>query len=416
MTTGYPWSVLGIAPTDDAKAVRRAYALKLRETRPDEDPAGFQKLVEARDAALAGHAAFSAFDDASIVVAQSTERETAAAAFETTTLENEASISDAVLEKDSAPPVGEGAADVALAKLSQSLQAIDTKSSASDLRIQWKRAFAAFDDVPLECDGLAMHWLLHRLVSDMRAAIPEMRSVTDMTNAEVARFRNGPFNVYVDIVRDFDAHFRLAQHDMVVFDFLAQEDGFYLIEAFSFALRQPSDGGEKVKPSKVPFIPESYLKAGFAADGFMLQYYRNSVTQGRCESSFSIQIALFSLPFALYFRLSRLSAALCGIAAVMVAFLNSTNEQVRQFLPLVILIYCAVSLAVGAQWRGLRVGALSARIDRFVAKGLSHDEIVGRLKKWSGRDVTVLKLGRFAAVLLWAAVVFGRNRFYGGRE
>jgi hypothetical protein len=46
------WRQLGIAPTTDEGAIRRAYAKRLREVRPDDDPIGFQHLVEARDLAL----------------------------------------------------------------------------------------------------------------------------------------------------------------------------------------------------------------------------------------------------------------------------------------------------------------------------------------------------------------------------
>jgi hypothetical protein len=46
------WTVLGIAPTADSAAIRRAYAGRLKLTRPDEDPEGFQRLLRARDAAL----------------------------------------------------------------------------------------------------------------------------------------------------------------------------------------------------------------------------------------------------------------------------------------------------------------------------------------------------------------------------
>jgi hypothetical protein len=49
----FPWSVLGIKKTTDEKAIKSAYAAKLKLTRPDENPAGFQKLVEARDVAIA---------------------------------------------------------------------------------------------------------------------------------------------------------------------------------------------------------------------------------------------------------------------------------------------------------------------------------------------------------------------------
>ena len=46
------WQQLGISSTTDESAIRRAYAKRLREVRPDEDAEGFQRLVEARDRAL----------------------------------------------------------------------------------------------------------------------------------------------------------------------------------------------------------------------------------------------------------------------------------------------------------------------------------------------------------------------------
>jgi hypothetical protein len=45
------FEVLGIAPDADQRAIKRAYAAKLKDARPDEDPTGFQRLNEAyRDA------------------------------------------------------------------------------------------------------------------------------------------------------------------------------------------------------------------------------------------------------------------------------------------------------------------------------------------------------------------------------
>ncbi len=48
----WPYSELDIEPTADERAIKRAYAVKLKQTRPDESPEGFQRLHEAYQAAL----------------------------------------------------------------------------------------------------------------------------------------------------------------------------------------------------------------------------------------------------------------------------------------------------------------------------------------------------------------------------
>jgi tetratricopeptide (TPR) repeat protein len=49
---GYPWSELGLGGPADERGIRRAYAARLKIVRPDLDAVGFQRLVQARDAAL----------------------------------------------------------------------------------------------------------------------------------------------------------------------------------------------------------------------------------------------------------------------------------------------------------------------------------------------------------------------------
>lgn len=55
MQSGDPsdcWSILGIDPTDDERVILKAYAKSLKSCRPDDDPEGFQRLVEARERAM----------------------------------------------------------------------------------------------------------------------------------------------------------------------------------------------------------------------------------------------------------------------------------------------------------------------------------------------------------------------------
>lgn len=46
------WNVLGLSPDADTRTIKRQYAALLKNTRPDEDPQGFQRLREAYEAAL----------------------------------------------------------------------------------------------------------------------------------------------------------------------------------------------------------------------------------------------------------------------------------------------------------------------------------------------------------------------------
>ncbi len=56
----WPWDELGVAPTGDERLIRRAYAERARQCRPDDDSAGFIRLRAAYDAALAAAARIAA--------------------------------------------------------------------------------------------------------------------------------------------------------------------------------------------------------------------------------------------------------------------------------------------------------------------------------------------------------------------
>ena len=68
------WTELGIDPTQDSAAIKSAYAARLKVTRPDENPEGFQRLRAAYSAALRSAGQSSAVAVPSLEPAETGER------------------------------------------------------------------------------------------------------------------------------------------------------------------------------------------------------------------------------------------------------------------------------------------------------------------------------------------------------
>ena len=70
-----PWKTLQIEPTEDKKAIKKAYAQLIKKHRPDEDPQKFQEIQEAYQMALKWSLwAEEEFEDGTITIETSDEQ------------------------------------------------------------------------------------------------------------------------------------------------------------------------------------------------------------------------------------------------------------------------------------------------------------------------------------------------------
>jgi hypothetical protein len=101
------WDELGIAPCDDAKAIRRAYAARLKTLDPDRDPEAFARLRRALEWALSGADAHDRDVDEPVSASPPPHREAAMAAQDGATasqLDAPPALSESPAEGASAPP------------------------------------------------------------------------------------------------------------------------------------------------------------------------------------------------------------------------------------------------------------------------------------------------------------------------
>lgn len=135
----WPWSILDIDATADPAQIKAAYAARLRVTRPDDDPEGFQHLRQARDAAMA-----LAADPAAGPT--TTEAETAEGA--TAETPDPGPIRDGLSDADATGPQDAreaGPADLPQA-LSERLQAFLASPWAKSDPRRWRQLF---EDLPI---------------------------------------------------------------------------------------------------------------------------------------------------------------------------------------------------------------------------------------------------------------------------
>lgn len=413
MGSRYPWSVLEISPTDDEAAIRKAYAVKLRVTRPDEDPKGFQALREARDAALAEGRYLDRSDvldsgppETIVPVAEQIieVRPASRPASEQPSPEPAQSadvgtvnLGD-VLEAPS-PVADDGSPDIA-----EMLDNVGKAHPWRDLKAQWAEVFDLMEADSFTNHGFNMWTVLSRLLDDIRRDKGELPDVSEW-QIDPRGSASRLLGVYEPILQDFERRFGILNHDTVLLEYLSEEDARDFLNALTIAVgRQAMPQSSERSAMNVEPIEPAYVEAAWGDDLKMLDYYREARAKDAFPWNFSWLALLFPLPFALYYRLTGV-AALAGIlvganAAFQVMEARGLDTP---FAPLASTVYLVTAGALAFNWRRIRVQALAARVRKLTDQRLGTLEIQEQMRAWGRPSPTEMWLG--VAALIFAVTV-----------
>jgi hypothetical protein len=418
MDSAYPWSILGIAPTVDEKAIRKAYALKLRDSRPDENPAGFQALREARDCALQER---FYLDEAG----NDDENERATASTDASSLRP---------APVSAPPVSTIAHASASQRDAESIIVINAPELSADgedsinvedlldevgrqhpwrdLASRWAAVFDALEHAPFDEYFHSMHLVLGRLVDDLRRQAADTPDPMPGHTGLAEKTRQlGP---YADVLADLEARFQFLRQDRILFDYLDDDEAEELIEALTLAVGRTAVQQAQFRPAvNVEDIDLAYVDAAFNDEPKMRAYCIQSRKDDQFGWSFSVLALLFPLPMALYYRLRGLAiliGALMFVHALTVTVPGAGD--LRPYRQISQMIYIVVAVAFALQSRRLRVQALVAQVKSLTGEGHDYDAIRERLGGWGKPSGVWLCAGIAIAVFFLAVriyVQYGRS-------
>lgn len=422
----YPWSVLGIAPTEDQRAIQKAYATRLRVTRPDEDPRGFQELREARDQAMAErrHLAMAqaADDDEPPVepppaepapelvkteaVARDVPRDVGSVVFEPVT---PAPVPD-VPAADLPEPLVPGADDVEdEPDLAELLEQVGVAHPWRDLAGQWAQVFDAMEQAPLAHHGYNMWLVLQRLMRDIRQRVGPVPDIVAWHGASVAGDRD-VLGRYGDILRDFESRFGMLKQDTVLFDYMDEEDARDFTAVLALAAgRQAAPRPAVTGEINVEPFEQRFVDIAWKDDRKMLEFCRKARAADEFPWSFSWVALLFPLPFALYYRLRGVAGLVAILAIANTAF---TVMRLRgldtPFAPFVSTVYLVTAVAVAFNARRIRFQALASVVRKLTDAGRSNAEIEDSVRAWGRPSAAGLLLGLVVLVAAVGARVLAR--------
>ncbi|MDO6963526.1 hypothetical protein [Rhizobium alvei] len=417
-----PWATLGINVTDDPKAIRKAYAVRLRQTRPDEDPDGFQRLVEARDFAiyLAQTGLLSAADDRSgedeptPVDQPSSEtsdngspqpEELSGHLFSSEERQHLQAVSEPMEDGIGTEPVeliasSEQGADPEVIRL---LQALDQRKPWETRRSRWQAVFDALEATPFKDADWLTSVMLNDLVDAMQRDIrPLEEGEVHFLTPAAMRERMGD---YWTILEDMELRFQFLHHDRVLYERLSNDKADYLLEAMERVMpRQAVSLTLQTQETAVPDIPDTVFSAAFGSDERMAHYYRKAKMLDRFSPSFSLPALLFPIPVLFRYRLYPLAilASVLSLTIASLRFVDGVNRSFP-FTPTFTILYFAVALYAAFFLRQMRISALHEVCRSELPASAGQEELLRRVRRW-GQPNQMAMLGGICLLLVVGAL------------
>lgn len=429
MTRRYPWTILDLDPTSDQKEIRKAYARRLKVTRPDEDPVGFQALVEARDAAL----------EESHWVTADEEGE----ASEGSAVDDRAAAADAAPDRAEAdsPAAVEiqqdevAVADVAVAQApasSESERVVIDLSYPAPSPEHHESSGEAASEPPTQAHDEDEEPELWELLEETRKTQPWRRPLDLWANVFDA-LENLPLSEFDDalgvalrdlldqiqsgdlkphdrpgVLRELDRRFDLLSNDRRILRHMRPEDADFMIDALSDATDRRGAADAPAQPQTLDGVDDldpDLVGRAFANEPKMLAYFERAIRERSYPWAFSVLGLLFPAPFAFYYRLGKL-AGFAAILSIVSALLRSPSIRVEfpsaaGLSGVVSVIYIIVALSTAFNWRKLRLAALSEHLAPLKAEGATQEQLREAASAFGVPDRTKMALGIF---ILLAAV------------
>jgi hypothetical protein len=413
MADWYPWSELAIEPTTDRNAIMKAYAVLLKATRPDENPAGFQALKEARDFALAlaerqaaqmaVHAEAPSFEDGSEADADMLMMGADAL--------QAALRMDAALGQEGTDTNGQGELGEDGPSVVELLAKVGRPDPWRNLQAQWADVFDALENAPFDMQDVYRATVLERLLSEIRLKVGKIPRIVrwDPSLLDPKHSTLGP---YFYVMTDLEHRFRFLERDTILFEYLSEDDAHDILSILALTNGRTRKTATAQKPhGVVPDLPRAVLDVAFAKEPVMIAYYGASKHADEYKNSFSLIGLIAPLPYALYHRLFGFATVLgAAVFAVVMAFDSLRRGQGVGLYGMGYIPYLIMTVILAFRARSLRINELAKLAGQLAETQTSRSESVARIANWGRPALAAAFLGLLAQLVVYVEICLYLSR------